>query len=67
MMRKLTIVDPGDTRFLEEDTVDKFEFLDENDWIYDKKVVSDPGESTKLKAGQIVSLREVREEKRRFE
>ena len=62
MMRKLTIVDPGDTRFLEEDTVDKFEFLDENDWIFDKKVVSDPGESTKLKAGQIVSLREIREE-----
>jgi len=62
MMRKLTIVDPGDTRFLEEDTVDKFDFLEENDWIFDKKVVSDPGESTKLKAGQIVSLREVREE-----
>ncbi len=62
MMRKLTIVDPGDTRFLEEDTVDKFDFLEENDWIFDKKVISDPGESTKLKAGQIVSLREVREE-----
>jgi DNA-directed RNA polymerase subunit beta' len=62
MMRKLTIVDPGDTRFLEEDTVDKFEFLEENDWIFDKKVVTDPGDSTKLKAGQIVSLREVREE-----
>jgi DNA-directed RNA polymerase subunit beta' len=62
MMRKLTIVEPGDTRFLEEDTVDKFEFLDENDWIFDKKVVTDPGESTKLRAGQIVSLREVREE-----
>ncbi|HVV07599.1 MAG TPA: hypothetical protein VHC96_25410, partial [Puia sp.] len=62
MMRKLTIVDPGDTRFLEEDTVDKFEFLEENDWIFDKKVISDPGESGKLKAGQIVSLREVREE-----
>jgi DNA-directed RNA polymerase subunit beta' len=62
MMRKLTIVDPGDTRFLEEDTVDKFEYLEENDWIFDKKVVTDPGESGKLKAGQIVSLREVREE-----
>ncbi|HUB62019.1 MAG TPA: DNA-directed RNA polymerase subunit beta' [Puia sp.] len=62
MMRKLTIIDPGDTRFLEEDTVDKFEFLEENDWIFDKKVVTDPGESGKLKAGQIVSLREVREE-----
>jgi DNA-directed RNA polymerase subunit beta' len=39
MMRKVNIVDPGDTKFLEEDTVDKFEFMDENDWIYDKKVV----------------------------
>lgn len=62
MMRKVTIVDPGDTRFLEDDTVDKLEFLDENDWIFDKKVITDPGESSKLKAGQIVSLREVREE-----
>src|SRR2546423_6467091 len=62
MMRKVTIVDPGDTKFLEEDLVDKFEFLDENDWIYDKKVVTEPGESAKLRAGQIVSLREVREE-----
>ncbi|MGB8193367.1 MAG: DNA-directed RNA polymerase subunit beta' [Chitinophagaceae bacterium] len=62
MMRKVTIVDPGDTKFLEEDLTDKFEFLDENDWIFDKKVVSDPGESGKLRAGQIVSLREVREE-----
>jgi DNA-directed RNA polymerase subunit beta' len=62
MMRKVTIVDPGDTKFLEEDLVDKFEFLDENDWIFDKKVVADPGESGKLRAGQIVSLREVREE-----
>src|SRR5436305_3587654 len=50
MMRKVTIVDPGDTKFLEEDLVDKFEFLDENDWIYDKKVVKDPGESGKLRA-----------------
>jgi DNA-directed RNA polymerase subunit beta' len=62
MMRKLNIVDPGDTRFLEDETVDKIEFLDENDWIFDKKVVTDAGDSTKLKPGQIVSLREVREE-----
>ncbi len=62
MMRKVTIADPGDTRFLEDDTVDKLDFLEENDWIFDKKVVTEPGESTKLKAGQIVSLREVREE-----
>ena len=47
MMRKLNIVDPGDTRFLEDETVDKIEFLDENDWIYDKKVVTEAGDSAK--------------------
>jgi DNA-directed RNA polymerase subunit beta' len=62
MMRKVSIVDPGDTKFLEEDLTDKFEFLEENDYIFDKKVVNEPGDSTKLRAGQIVSLRELREE-----
>jgi DNA-directed RNA polymerase subunit beta' len=62
MMRKVSIVDPGDTKFLEEDLEDKFEFVAENDFIFDKKVVTEPGESTKLRAGQIVSLRELREE-----
>ncbi len=62
MMRKVTIVDPGDTKFLEDDLVDKFEFITENDWVYDKKVVTEPGDSGKFRAGQIVGLREVREE-----
>ncbi|MEK7226076.1 MAG: DNA-directed RNA polymerase subunit beta', partial [Bacteroidota bacterium] len=62
MMRKVNIVDPGDTRFLEDDLTDKFEFVTENDEIFDKKVVTDIGESTKLRAGQIVTLRELREE-----
>jgi DNA-directed RNA polymerase subunit beta' len=62
MMRKVSIVDPGDTKFLEEDLEDKFEFVEENDFIFDKKVVTEPGESVKLRAGQIVSLRELREE-----
>ncbi len=62
MMKKVEIQDPGDTRFLEGDTVDRIEFNDENDYIFDKKVVVDSGESTKLKPGQIVSIREVREE-----
>jgi len=62
MMRKATIVDPGDTRFLEDDLVDKFEFVNENDYIFDKKVVTEIGDSAKLRAGQIVTLREVREE-----
>ncbi|HEY8389302.1 MAG TPA: DNA-directed RNA polymerase subunit beta' [Parasegetibacter sp.] len=62
MMKKVEIVDAGDTRFLEGDTVDRIEFVEENDWIFDKKVVTDAGDSTKLRAGQIVSLRELREE-----
>ncbi len=62
MMRKVTIEDPGDTRFLEGDTTDKFEFFEENDDIFDKKVVTEAGESGNLKAGQIVTLRQVREE-----
>jgi DNA-directed RNA polymerase subunit beta' len=62
MMRKVEIVDPGDTRFLEGDLEDRFDFNVENDWIYDKKVVVEPGDSEVLKAGQIASLREIREE-----
>jgi DNA-directed RNA polymerase subunit beta' len=62
MMRKVVIVDPGDTKFLEEDLTDKFEFVEENDFIFDKKVVVESGDSAKLRPGQIVSLREVREE-----
>lgn len=62
MMRKVSIVDPGDTKFLEEDLVDKFEFIEENDWVFDKKIVTDSGDSTKLRPGQVVSLRELREE-----
>jgi len=62
MMRKVTIVDPGDTKFLEDDTVDKFEFMEENDWIFDKKVVTEAGDSAELHPGQIATLREIREE-----
>jgi DNA-directed RNA polymerase subunit beta' len=62
MMRKVTIEDAGDTKFLEGDTEDRIDFNMENDFIYDKKVITDSGESTKMKAGQIVTLRELREE-----
>jgi DNA-directed RNA polymerase subunit beta' len=62
MMRKISIEDAGDTIFLEGDTEDKLDFNTENDAIFDKKVVTDSGESTKLKTGQIVTLRDVREE-----
>jgi DNA-directed RNA polymerase subunit beta' len=62
MMRKVEIIDPGDTRFLEKQIVDKLEFMDENDWIYDKKVVVDPGDSPSAKAGQIITARKLRDE-----
>ncbi len=62
MMRKVEIVDPGDTRFLAEQLVDKWEFMQENDFIYDKKVVVDSGDSQTLKAGQIVTARKLRDE-----
>ena len=62
MMRKVNILDPGDTRFLEQQVVDKREFMDENDRIWGKKVVTDPGDSQNLKAGQIVTARRLRDE-----
>ncbi|WP_159523103.1 DNA-directed RNA polymerase subunit beta' [Sunxiuqinia indica] len=61
MMRKVEIIDSGDTRFLEKQIVDKNEFAHENDWIYAKKVVVDPGDS-ELRAGQIVTARRLRDE-----
>ena len=62
MMRKVQIIDPGDTKFLENNSVNKWEFIQENDKIFGKKVVTDAGDSTVLKAGQIVSVRKLRDE-----
>lgn len=62
MMKKVEIVDAGDTKFLEEDLEDRVDFIAENDRIFDKKVVTESGESTKMRAGQIITLRELREE-----
>jgi DNA-directed RNA polymerase subunit beta' len=62
MMRKVEIVDPGDTKFLEKQVVDKLEFMDENDWIYGKRVVEDGGDSQTLKPGMIISARKLRDE-----
>jgi len=62
MMQKVEIEDPGDTRFLESEAASRLAFLAENDWIYDKKVVTDAGESENLKVGQIVNLRKLRDE-----
>jgi DNA-directed RNA polymerase subunit beta' len=62
MMRKVEIIDPGDTKFLERQVVDKWEFMEENDWIYGKKVIEEGGDSTTLKPGQIVTSRKLRDE-----
>ena len=62
MMRKVNILDPGDTRFLEQQVVDKLEFMEENDNIWGKKVITDAGDSTTYLAGQIITVRKLRDE-----
>ena len=62
MMRKVRIIDSGDTLFLENQLVHKNDFIEENDAIYGMKVVEDAGDSENLKAGQIISARQLRDE-----
>jgi DNA-directed RNA polymerase subunit beta' len=62
MMRKIEINDPGDTRFLEGEMVNKLDFMEENDWIFGKKVVIDAGDSATFKPGQIITQRKLRDE-----
>ncbi len=62
MMRKVEILDPGDTRFLEGDVVDKMDFLEENDRIWGRKVITDAGASENLHEGQIVTARRLHDE-----
>jgi DNA-directed RNA polymerase subunit beta' len=62
MMRKIEVDDPGDTRFLEGELINKLDFQEENDEIFGKKVVTDAGESDNLKHGQIITARKLRDE-----
>jgi DNA-directed RNA polymerase subunit beta' len=62
MMQKMEVMDPGDTRFLESEAVDRWDLQTENDWIWDKKFVTNAGESANMHAGQIVSLKDLRQE-----
>ena len=62
MMRKVEILDPGDTRYLEGDVVDKLDFLEENDRIWGRKVVTNAGDSESLHEGQIVTARRLHDE-----
>jgi DNA-directed RNA polymerase subunit beta' len=62
MMRKVEILEQGDTRFLEKQIVDKNEFMEENDRIWGKRVILDAGDSVNLKPGQIITARKLRDE-----
>ncbi len=62
MMRKIEVMDPGDTIFLEGELVNKLDFSAENDRIYGMKLVENPGDSEELKAGQLITARKLRDE-----
>ena len=62
MMRKVKIIDPGDTLFLEDQLTYKDDFISENDKLYGMKVVENAGESENLKVGQLISSRQLRDE-----
>ncbi|MBR1678590.1 MAG: DNA-directed RNA polymerase subunit beta', partial [Bacteroidales bacterium] len=62
MMRKVQVNDPGDTDFLPEELVDKWEFMDTNDEIFGKYYVEDPGDSARYEQGDIINARELRGE-----
>lgn len=62
MMRKVEIEDQGDTRFLENELINRIDFREENDFVFDKKVITDCGDSENYKNGQIISARKLRDE-----
>ena len=62
MMRKVQIGDPGDTEYLPEELVDKWEFMDANDAIFGKYYVLDPGDSVRFEEGDIIGARDMRGE-----
>ena len=61
MMRKVKIIDSGDTLFLENQLVHKNDFIEENDRIWGMKIIEDAGDSEELKEGQLVSARQLRD------
>jgi DNA-directed RNA polymerase subunit beta' len=62
MMQKVVIVDPGNTTFLEQEVVDKIDFMEVNDEIYDKYIVMDAGDSAQFRVGQLAPLARLRDE-----
>ncbi|MFT5581509.1 MAG: DNA-directed RNA polymerase subunit beta', partial [Psychromonas sp.] len=62
MMLKAEVLDAGDTRFLEGQSVHKADIMEENDAIFGMKVVIEKGGSTEIRNGQIISARRLRDE-----
>ena len=62
MMSDVLISDARDTKFWKAKKADKFDFIEQNDFIFDKKVITEAGDSEQLVVGEIVSLRQIREE-----
>jgi DNA-directed RNA polymerase subunit beta' len=62
MMRKMEIDDPGDTKFLQGELVNKIDFQEENDMIWEKKVIVDAGDSSEFNKGQIINAKRLRDE-----
>ena len=62
MMRKVQITNPGDTEFLQEELVDKWDFMDANDNIFGKYYVLDAGDSQRYMVGDIIDARDMRNE-----
>ena len=62
MMQKVVIVDPGNTTFLEQEVVNKQDFMRNNDEIFDRQLILNAGDSNNLRQGDIVPMRKVRDE-----
>ena len=62
MMRKVRIMDPGDTIFLENQLVFRYDFIQENNGLYGMKIIEEVGDSENLKKGQVISSRQLRDE-----
>tara|TARA_Y100001978_G_scaffold101006_1_gene90398 strand:+ start:6 stop:3350 length:3345 start_codon:yes stop_codon:yes gene_type:complete len=62
MMLKAEIINSGDTRFLEGQSVHKADIMEANDALFGQMLVKDAGDSEELKKGQLVSVRKLRDE-----
>jgi DNA-directed RNA polymerase subunit beta' len=61
MLQKVRIVDPGDTHYLEGDVIHRFKFYDENESLKNKIVVTDKGDSNKVRIYDLMDKKPVKE------